>query len=99
MTATRRLVAILAADVAGYSRLMGTDKEGTHGSFKAHLRELLNPKIAEPQAASSRPPATACWRNLGASSMRCPPRLQCNKRCPSATRMSGWTIASNCAPA
>ena len=30
MTATRRLVAILAADVAGYSRLMGADEEGTH---------------------------------------------------------------------
>jgi class 3 adenylate cyclase len=30
MTATRRLTAILAADVAGYSRLMGADEEGTH---------------------------------------------------------------------
>jgi class 3 adenylate cyclase len=30
MTATRRLAAILAADVAGYSRLMGADEEGTH---------------------------------------------------------------------
>ena len=60
MTTTRRLAAILAADVAGYSRLMGTDEEGTHESFKAHLRELLNPKIAEHQAASSRPPVTAC---------------------------------------
>jgi hypothetical protein len=32
MTATRRLAAILAADVAGYSRLMGADEEGTHES-------------------------------------------------------------------
>jgi adenylate cyclase len=47
MTATRRLAAILAADVAGYSRLMGADEEGTHGRLKAHLRELVNPKIAE----------------------------------------------------
>src|SRR6516225_2802504 len=47
MTATRRLAAILAADVAGYSRLMGTDEEGTHERLKAHLRELVDPKIAE----------------------------------------------------
>jgi class 3 adenylate cyclase/TolB-like protein len=47
MTATRRLAAILAADVAGYSRLMGTDEEGTHEHLKAHLRELVEPKIAE----------------------------------------------------
>jgi class 3 adenylate cyclase len=44
-TATRRLVAILAADVVGYSRLMGADEEGTHERFKAHLVELLDPKI------------------------------------------------------
>jgi hypothetical protein len=47
MTATRRLAAILAADVAGYSRLMGADEEGTHERLQAHLRELVNPKIAE----------------------------------------------------
>jgi len=46
-TATRRLAAILAADVAGYSRLMGVDEEGTHERLKAHLGELVNPKIAE----------------------------------------------------
>ena len=47
MTATRRLAAILAADVAGYSRLMGADEEGTHERLKAHLRELVDPKIEE----------------------------------------------------
>ena len=46
-TATRRLAAILAADVAGYSRLMGADEEGTHERLRAHLRELVDPKIAE----------------------------------------------------
>jgi class 3 adenylate cyclase len=44
-TATRRLAAIFAADVVGYSRLMGADEEGTHERFKAHLRELVDPKI------------------------------------------------------
>src|SRR5690242_2399591 len=47
MASTRRLAAILAADVAGYSRLMGRDEEGTHERFKAHLNELLDPKICE----------------------------------------------------
>jgi hypothetical protein len=46
MTATR-LAAILAADVAGYSRLMGGDEEGTHERLKAHRRELVDPKISE----------------------------------------------------
>jgi len=46
-TATRRLAAILAADVAGYSRLMGADEEGTHKRLQAHRRELVDPKIRE----------------------------------------------------
>src|SRR5690242_7487446 len=44
MPAVRRLAAILAADVAGYSRLMGADEEGR---LKAHRRELIDPKIME----------------------------------------------------
>jgi TolB-like protein/class 3 adenylate cyclase len=47
MPPVRRLAAILAADVTGYSRLMGADEEGTHERVKAHLAELVNPKIAE----------------------------------------------------
>jgi len=47
MTATRRLAAIFAADVAGYSRLMGADEEATHERLKAHRRELVDPKISE----------------------------------------------------
>jgi hypothetical protein len=47
MPPVRRLAAILAADVAGYSRLMGTDEEGTHERLKGHLSELIEPKIAE----------------------------------------------------
>src|ERR1700682_4130548 len=43
----RRLAAILAADVAGYSRLMGADEEGTLARLKAHRRELIHPKIGE----------------------------------------------------
>src|SRR6516162_8146841 len=47
MTANRRLAAILAADVAGYSRLMGADEEGTLERLKALRRELVDPRIAE----------------------------------------------------
>jgi adenylate cyclase len=43
----RKLAAILAADVAGYSRLMGTDEEGTLARLKARRRELADPKIKE----------------------------------------------------
>src|SRR5215471_922410 len=43
----RRLAAILAADVAGYSRLMGADEEGTLARLKAHRSGLLDPKIEQ----------------------------------------------------
>ena len=43
MNTIRRLAAILATDVAGYSRLMGADEEGTHERLKAHLHELVDP--------------------------------------------------------
>src|SRR5215471_4223599 len=43
----RRLAAIMAADIAGYSRLMGEDEEGTLAALKAIRRELAEPKIAE----------------------------------------------------
>jgi class 3 adenylate cyclase len=47
MSQTRRLAAILAADVAGYSRLMGADEEGTHERLKTLLRQLVDPKVKE----------------------------------------------------
>jgi adenylate cyclase len=43
----RRLAAIVAADVAGYSRLMGADEAGTLARLKAHRRELIDPNISE----------------------------------------------------
>jgi len=47
MPSIRRLTAILVADVAGYSRLMGADEEGTLERLKALRHELVDPKIAE----------------------------------------------------
>ena len=46
-TPTRRLTTIVAADVAGYSRLTAADEEGTLGALRAHRAELIDPKIAE----------------------------------------------------
>ncbi len=43
----RRLAAILAADVVGYSRLMGEDEAATLAALKAHREDLIEPKIAE----------------------------------------------------
>src|ERR1700709_738615 len=43
----RRLAAILAADVVGYSRLMGVDEMGTHTALKSHRHELIDSTIAE----------------------------------------------------
>jgi class 3 adenylate cyclase len=43
----RRLAAILAADVAGYSRLIGQDEIGTLARLRAHRRELIDPRVAE----------------------------------------------------
>src|SRR5690348_8654768 len=43
----RRLAVVLAADIVGYSRLMGADEEGTHARVKRYRRELIDPTIAE----------------------------------------------------
>jgi adenylate cyclase len=47
MSQTRRLAAILAADVAGYSRLMGGDEEGALAALKALRTKLIDPTIVE----------------------------------------------------
>jgi class 3 adenylate cyclase len=46
-SAERRLAAILAADVAGYSRLIGAEEEGTLAQLKAQRRALVDPKIKQ----------------------------------------------------
>ena len=67
MPAVRRLAAVLAADVAGYSRLMGADEEATHERLKAH--RLLVPISSPNQANTSDPPRTEVrltlrWREM-----------------------------------
>ena len=68
MTEQRRLAAIVSADVAGYSRLMGRDESGTLAALKALRREVVDPAIARPRrAASSRPQVTVCCWSSRAS--------------------------------
>ena len=71
MSQTRRLPAILAADVAGYSRLMGADEEGTLERLKALRRELVDPKIAEHHGriVKATSGGTAWWSNFSQSLM------------------------------
>ena len=63
-----RLVAILAEDVAGCSRLMGLDEEGTLAALKGHMHAVVDPKSSNIVAASSRRRAMASWLSLQASS-------------------------------
>jgi class 3 adenylate cyclase len=86
MSQTRRLAAILVADVAGYSRLMGGDEEGTHEGLQAHLREFVNLKTAEHRGGSLRTPATACLPSSPAWSMPSGAPLRSSAGWPSAMR-------------
>jgi class 3 adenylate cyclase len=71
MTGIRRLAAILAADVAGYSRLIGGDEEGTLNRLRSLRVELVDPTIAEHRAASSKQPVMVWWSNFPVWSMHC----------------------------
>ena len=66
----RRLAAIFAADVAGYSRLMNQDEVGTLRTLTAH-REIMDSLIAKHGAGSPTRLATASWPSSRASSMPC----------------------------
>ena len=76
----RRLAAILAADVVGYSRLMGADEEGTLARLKAHRRELIDPKSKSTRAASPRLVARMLVRfGSVVDAMRCATEMQAGR--------------------
>ena len=81
----RRLAAILAADVAGYSRLMGIDEEGTLAALKASRRELIDPKIAEHRGRIVKTTGDGRWSNSQARSMPCAAPSRFSAAWPSAT--------------
>jgi adenylate cyclase len=66
MAATCRLAAILAADVAGYSRLMGADEEGTHERLQGYLRQFIDPKIEEHRGRVVKTTGDGVLRDAGA---------------------------------
>ena len=69
----RRLAAILAADVAGYSRLMGEGKEGTLAALKAHRRAVLDPKIIEHRGRIVK---NGRWQSCRRSGLHCRSELR-----------------------
>jgi TolB-like protein/class 3 adenylate cyclase len=79
MPPVRRLTAILAADVAGYSRLMGADEEGTHERLQAHFQELVNPKIAEHRGRIVKNTGDGFLAEFGSvvDAVRCAVEVQC----------------------
>ncbi len=83
MSQTRRLAAILAADVAGYSRLMGADEEGTLERLKALHRELVDPKIAEHHGRIVKTTGDGLLVEFASvvDALRC--AVACSRRCPS----------------
>src|SRR5215472_6048160 len=95
MPPVRRLTAILAADVAGYSWLMGADEEGTHERLKAHRRELADPKVAEHRGRIVKNTATASWRNVQVLWMPSAAVSKCNEGWLIATRRRPRTSASH----
>jgi adenylate cyclase len=76
----RRLTAVLAADVAGYSRLMGADEEGTHELLKAHFRQLFNPNIKVHRGRIVKKTGDGSWWNFRAWWMRCAARRRSSAR-------------------
>ena len=79
MSASRRLAAILAADVAGYSRSMGPDEEGTHERLKALRRELFDPKIAEYHGRIVKTTGDGMVVEFASASMPCAARSRCGR--------------------
>jgi class 3 adenylate cyclase len=98
-TATRRLAAILAADVVGYSRLMGADEEGTHERFKAHLVELIDPKIREHHGRIVKTTGDGVLAEFASVVDACAVRAKFNARWPTAIWISPRSGASDFASA
>jgi adenylate cyclase len=89
MSQTRRLAAILAADVVGYSRLMGADEEGTLEHLKALRRGLVDPKIAEHHGRIVKTTGDGLLVEFASvvDAVRCGAVSRCNERWASATTL------------
>jgi adenylate cyclase len=83
----RRLTAILAADVAGYSRLIGEDEEGTLAALKALRRELIDPGIADHKGRIVKTTGDGLLVEFASvvDALRCAAPQKCSARWPNAT--------------
>jgi hypothetical protein len=80
-SAVRRLAAILVADVAGYSRLMGADEGGTLARLRAIRHQLLDPKIAGHNGRLVKTTGDGHSLSLAVWSMHCAVPPRCKPRC------------------
>ena len=71
MSETRKIAAILVADVVGYSRLAGADEDRTLARLRGLRSDLIDPAIAAHRGRIVNGPATARLSNSAASSMPC----------------------------
>jgi adenylate cyclase len=94
MGETRKLAAILVADVVGYSRLAGIDEERTLARLRAPRSDLIDPTSHVDMGASSSAPATGSWPSSAASSTQCAARSKSRSTWSNATRVSRRTSAS-----
>jgi adenylate cyclase len=94
----RRLAAILAADVAGYSRLMGLDEAGTLARLKTLRRELIDPAVAEHKGRIVKTTGDGLLIEFPASSKRSPAPSRCSRGwsrgMPQPRKTSGLNSAS-----
>ena len=74
----RRLIAVLAADIADYSRLMGLDEEGTLARLRAHRRELIDPKIDEHGGRIVRAAGNGLLAEFASATEACAAPLKCS---------------------
>jgi class 3 adenylate cyclase len=93
----RKLAAILAADVAGYSRLMELDEAGTFERLRARRTELVEPAIATHRGSIFKLMGDGLLAEFGASSTRSNARSTSNTEWRSRTPGSPMTNASMCA--
>jgi class 3 adenylate cyclase len=95
MTATRRLAAILAADVVGYSRLIGADEEGTLERLRSVRAELIDPKITEQRGRIGKTTGDGLLVEFPVWSMRCVVRPNGSTGWPNVTPMCRRPAASS----
>src|SRR5215472_8108416 len=98
MSAPRKLAAILAADVAGYSRLTGIDEEGTLKRLRKLRRELINPAISLHRGRIVKITATAFSSSSPRSWTLCAVLLMSSAEWMAEMRMCRPSNGSSCGP-